>query len=416
MHDLARARRAAGAFLIPPMLLLVACGSSSVAVISGTPTATTPRATPLATATPFGPPPHAFAWTQHDGAGLPQVWASVNGAAPTQITQVPAGAIAGCGSPATFGLPVFSPDLSHVVAVASGGTCVDGPVLGTVSVITVAGAATAAVPGVTNLSRANMRTTGWVNNNTIFFISDKLYTYTLGAGAPTAVAGVSNPVEAVVRGHMEAVVRGHTLFYAQGDTANHITTFTLHQYDFNMNAVLPASIALGQIHMCVCSSGDYAVPGWDVSHDGTHVVYQQTTTDQTIVAGITSSHIIYADASGGNATQIAQTLNTTKLLLRMQLSPNGQLVAIDGVTSTAPVVSASVSSPGLAGDPNYHTYTPDGVGFSVWKWDNSSFWAATKPDSSPVQPFDGAVDYYQVGNANAAVGVAGGYNPWYTLP
>ncbi|HEY7984664.1 MAG TPA: hypothetical protein VID73_10885, partial [Ktedonobacterales bacterium] len=84
-----RARQVAGAVLIPLLLALAACGSSSGTVSRGTPTATTARVA-AATATASGSPPHAFAWTQHDGTGVAQVWASVNGAAPVQITHTPA--------------------------------------------------------------------------------------------------------------------------------------------------------------------------------------------------------------------------------------------------------------------------------------------------------------------------------------
>jgi hypothetical protein len=404
MRDRASLRRATGAFLIPLILLVVACGSSSSVVVRvGTPTATTPRAT----ATPSGPPPHAFAWTQYDSAGVAQVWASVNGATPVQLSHAVANTVEPCATAIAYGLPVVSPDLSHVVAVQATATCGDGPLVGAIHIMTVASTSAAVVPGTSSSARANMRATGWVDDHTIFFAGDQLYTYTLGAAAPTPLAGVTNAAE--------AVVRGHTLYYMQVDTASLVLTFTLHRYDLATNSALPGAIAMGQMHMCQCSPGDFPMPGWDVSRDGAHVVYQQTTPAAAPNFGIASSHIIYADADGGHPTAIAQALSTTNLL-RMQLSPNGQLVAINGVMSTAPVVSASVSSAGLAGDPNYHTYTPDALGFPVWKWDNSSFWAATQSDSGAPGASIGALDYYQVGTASAAVGVAGGYNPWYTLP
>jgi hypothetical protein len=407
MRHLSRARRrVAGAVLIPLLLALAACSSSFSGVATGTPTATT-SAVARATATPSGPPPHAFAWTQHDGTGVAQVWASLNGAAPVQITHTPAPGSGPCSGVITYGPPVFSPNLSHVVAVAATSTCGDGPVVGAVTIITVASASASSVPGTTVAARANMRAAGWIDDSTIFFIADQLYTYVLGAAAPTPVAGVTSPAE--------AVVRGHTLFYLQSDFASSVLTFTLHRYDLSAHALMPGGIAMGQMHMCQCSPGDFALPGWDVSHDGAHVVYQQTTPAPSPSYGIASSQIMYADADGSHASRIAQTLPATSFQ-RMQLSPNGQFVAFTGATTLGPVVTASTQSAGGPGDPNYHSYTPQGVGFPVWKWDNSSFWAASEPDPVVVPPFNGTLGYYQVGTASATVGVAGGYNPWYTLP
>src|SRR6516225_5468186 len=40
------------------------------------------------TATPT-PPPHALAWFQVDGAGVGQIWASVNGGSAHQVTHMP---------------------------------------------------------------------------------------------------------------------------------------------------------------------------------------------------------------------------------------------------------------------------------------------------------------------------------------
>jgi hypothetical protein len=408
MQHLARARRAAAAVVIPLVLLLGACGSSSSVARVGTPTATTALA--RATATPSAPPPHAFAWTQHDGTGVAQVWASVNGATPVQITHTPAPGGGPCDAVLTYGPPVFAPDLAHVVAVAATASCGDGPLVGQVMIITVASATATAVPSgaIPHAVRANMRAVGWVNASTIFYLwAGSLFTYTIGAAAATQVAAVANAEE--------AVVRGHVLFYLRSDTASFVNTLTLHRFDLTTSSEILGPVSMGQLHVCQCSPGDYPLPGWDVSHDGAHIVYQHTTPRTDASYGAATSQILYADADGGHATPIAQALTGTTLL-RMQLAPNGQVVGIDGVVDTAPVVTAATGSPGLAGDPNYHTYTPDATGFPVWKWDNSSFWAASQPSAAFSPPYNGSLGYYQVGSASATVGVAGGYNPWYTLP
>src|SRR5690348_5635287 len=66
-------------------LALLADCSSSASTARGQ--GTTPTAT-SAHATPPSAPPHALAWTQFDGSGTPQIWASINSDAPAQITHV----------------------------------------------------------------------------------------------------------------------------------------------------------------------------------------------------------------------------------------------------------------------------------------------------------------------------------------
>jgi hypothetical protein len=179
------------------------------------------------------------------------------------------------------------------------------------------------------------------------------------------------------------------------------------------HAVLPGSVNLGQYNSCPCSPGDYPTLGWDVSRDGAHLVYQVATAGASTGGfGMGSSQVWYANADGTAASHIAQALTGTAFL-RLQLSPSSALVAMTGTDPAGPVLSASVSSPGLPGDPAFHTYAPSALQFPVWKWDSTQFWAATK--STRFETPAGDIYNYQVSTASSVVGVSGGYNPWYTL-
>jgi hypothetical protein len=304
--------------------------------------------------------------------------------------------------------PVFSPDLTHIVASVGSYNCGDGAMTGPISVVTVAGGTVTNVPGgpQDTTVRLTQRTAGWVNNTTIWYITyNGLHTYTLGAGSATTLAGVTNPEE--------AVSRGTTLFWEENVFGGPGYTLTLHRYNLAAHAAMPGTINLGQVHMCACSPGDYRTPGWDASPDGSHVVYQSVTPKAGADYGIASSTIYYANADGSGASQIAHYM-ATNYLIRIQIAPNGQLVAFANALPSPSVITASVNSPGNAGDPNFHAYTPDAVDFPVWKWDSSQFWAATK------EPGDnyggaGALESFTVGAASGTTGVAGGYNPWYTI-
>jgi hypothetical protein len=337
---------------------------------------------------------------------VPQIWASLNGATPVQITHFVPPSGPGCPTWDLWSPPVFSPDYTHIVAALGGAQCGDGAWYGPVSVIAVAGGAITNVPGSNTGIRLSERTAGWIDNNTIFFVNGAgLWTYALGAAGPTQLPGVASAEE--------AVLRGTTLFYAALNYGPTVISEVVHRYDTATHIVLPGSISLGQYNSCPCSPGDYPTLGWDVARDGGHVVYQLAMSGSpTGGFGMASSQVWYANADGSGATHIAQAL-TSKAFLRMQLAPNSALVAMTTNAPSGPSVTASVSSPGMPGDPNYHTYAPDALQFPVWKWDSSQFWAATQ-DSGLGGPA-GNLYNEQVGAASGVVGVGGGYNPWYTL-
>ena len=136
--------------LLITVLLVSACASTASVTVggtvgAGTPASGTATATHAAsTATPVPAPPHALAWVQHDGAHMPQIWASINGGSAHQITHFPPPAD-GC-NPTTWGLPVFSPDLTHIASVL-GYICGDGPSRGTVEIVNATTGTYTDVPG-----------------------------------------------------------------------------------------------------------------------------------------------------------------------------------------------------------------------------------------------------------------------------
>jgi hypothetical protein len=102
-------------------------------------------------------------------------------------------------------------------------------------------------------------------------------------------------------------------------------------------------------------------------------------------------------------------------MVKMQISPNGHLVAVARAEPAPSVFTASVTSAGLSGDPNLHFYTPDGRSYPVWKTDNATFWASTKDLDDAFLPTTGNMEHFDLGVGAGSVGAAGGANPWYTI-
>lgn len=412
-HLSARASRGwtvALALLLGAALSIAGCASAGGATTGGVTTSAAPTATasgPAPTATPHPAPPHAFAWYQYDSHHSPQIWASVNGATPRQITHIGPPPTDGCDNQLAWSPPVFSPDLTHIVAALGGYGCGDGYLLGPVSVIDASTGAMATVPGNENI-RLSVRAAGWLDASTIWFVSttENIYTYHLGAGSATALPGIA--------GAVEAATRGATLFWESVDTSTSAWSYTLHRYDLGAHSALAGTVSLGAWRACQCSPGDFLTPGWDASPDGAHLVYQSVTPSSSVSGGIAGSHIYYSAADGSGASQIARYM-VTNSLVRAQISPDGQWVAFTTALPSPATLTASVSSPGGAGDSTFHGYSPDTYDYPVWKWDSSQFWAAkTANGTGDFTSTSGGLYRFTLG-AGSALGVAGGYNPWYTI-
>jgi hypothetical protein len=373
------------------------------------------------TATPT-PPPHALAWFQMDGSNVGQIWASVNDGAAHQVTHMSAPS-GDCVRDQHWGPPMFSPDLRHILAGWGSGACGDGPEQGDLYVVDASTGAAAAVSGGAYPAgvRLSLRDTGWIDNSSIWWIDGiQVYRYFLGGSASTAIGTIGNNAGPTYVFAGDAVLRGNTLFYVTATEVspappNSTIAYALHRFDMTGHTVLAGSADLGSSRQCQCSPGDRSEPGFDASPDGAHVVYQRVTPNSNAdVDGVASSQFFYANADGSGASRIASYATSTTFT-RMQISPNGHLVAIARALPSPSVVTASVTSAGNSGDLDLHFYTPDGFSYPVWAWDGSAFWASTQEIASVYPPTTGNVEHFVVGTPAGTVGYAGGSNPWYTI-
>jgi hypothetical protein len=386
--------------------VMLACGSGSTSVI-GQPTGTVGHV-PTASPTAARPPAHALAWVQGTVGTPTNIWASINDAAPAQITSAPPPGGA-CLTPETWGYPVFAPDLQHIV-VASAECTIDSQIFGQLFIVTLPGGAIQQVPlPASTHVRANLPSYGWLNSTTVFAVdwlsvTSTVETYALGAASTTALPGLPATVN-------EAVARGNTLFYQQQDNngvVNHRVQIhsTVHRYDLNAHAVLPGSVDQGNFLMPLGSPGDLHGPGWDAAPDGQHVVFQTTVSasDQRMIA---SETMMYANADGSGASAITQYMNTLSLV-RVRMAPDGLHVGIAEANGTPNALSACVNSPGLQGDPCLQFYSPDAMGLPTWQWDSSHLYAAAYSGNAET------VQVYTPGHFNGAQYAANAYNPWST--
>ena len=408
IHPLRPSSRSVWALAACALLLcvtLAGCASSApTSDASGSTPGSTPgsgshAATPThAPVTP--PPPRALAWFQQDSHQVGQIWASVNGGAAHQVTHMPP-STADCRYDEHWSPPVFSPDLSKIVAAWGSNDCTDGPEVGPIYIINAATGAASKVPS--SSIRLSLRQTGWINNSAIWWLApdgQHVNRYAVGDASSSAIGPLGGYAQ-------DAVLRGNTLFferYVSGSTF----TYSLKRFDMSSHTVLAGSINLGSASLCQCSRGDMLAPGFDAARDGSHIVYQVITPaadPNNHPEGVGSSQFFYANADGSGASRIARVA-TAASFVKMQMSPNGQLVAVARAEPAPSVFTASVTSPGASGDPNMHFYTPDSTSYPVWKYDNATFWASTDhPD----------MEHFDLGVGAGSVGAAGGSNPWYTI-
>ncbi len=314
--------------------------------------------------------------------------------------------------------PVFSPDLSHIVGGWGSGACGDGPEQGDLYVVDATTGAAASVPGPTSTANIllSTRQAGWVTSTVIWWISGQtVYEYTLGAAHSTALGNIASSSGSSYTFAADAVLRGTTLFFTtiSGTSGVLSRTFALKRFDMATHALLPGAINLGADHICMCSLGDRTEPGFDVSPDGAHIVFQRVTASTSDTGeGIASSQFFYANTDGSGASRIASYV-TSSTFTRMQFSPDGHLVSIARAFPSPSVVTASVTSSGASGDPNLHVYHPDGSTYAVWDWHGTTLWTGTTDVGGGASAPN--VEQFTLGTAAGTVSASGGNNPWYTI-
>ncbi|MGH2501784.1 MAG: hypothetical protein ACRDID_04620, partial [Ktedonobacterales bacterium] len=359
------ARRWVGAFtlLAGVALAISGCGGASggASTAGGAGATATHASGPAATATAATPaPPHAFAWYQRDSHNTAQLWASINGAAPRQITH-----LAPTPPPDTcvtdenaWGTPVFSPDLTHIAAEEGSVQCGGGSIAqGVVEIVSPTTGALTRVPGpnvsgqYVFTSPGESRGVGWLDSSTLWFTTlDTFYTYHLGDAHSVELPGFTTIGQ--YNGINDAAVRGSTLYFELTTSSSSQEVYSLRRYDLGSHSLMSGVTSLGVSGSAVYTGqpGQPLSPGWDVSPDGAHIVYQVVTQSGSGIGGTT---VYYANADGSGATRIASALFTQRLM-RMQFSQDGQWVAFTGALPSPATLSASVSSAGGTGDSAFH--------------------------------------------------------------
>jgi hypothetical protein len=393
-----------------PMLATLTVAVLALGACDSAPSAASPTATRVATPSPSASGQRkagaSVAWTAFAADGAIQVWIDAPDGSPRLLANLTQAA-ATCQMVAA-GLAMPSPDGAHVL-VSEGEECgglIDDP--GPLLVVDTASGRSSVVPlpgGATVLPQ--VRSYGWADDHTVFAFFQDTYTavvtflYTLGAGQAEMLTGLQSP--------LEGVVRGSTLFYLQTTSGEGGIQSILRRYDLARRAPIGGGIDLGAYASCSECPGLITSPGWDVSADGGHVVFQRTTPRAT--GGIATSQVIYEAADGGDEVHIAQYLATSSMA-HLRLSPDGTRVAITAAYPSPAVITACVDSPGTRADPCFATYSPDAASYAAWSADGRSFLAATV-DASYGQPTSqaGGLVRYTLGTA-AGQSVAVAYGPW----
>lgn len=192
------------------------------------------------------------------------------------------------------------------------------------------------------------------------------YRYDLTTEVATPLPGVTSAAE--------GLVRGSTLFYLEltplariASTSDYKGSASLHRYDLMSQREGGTPLRLGETYTFDGAEGAVFGMGWDVSPDGSHLVYQQT-----IVANPARNPLVFqsqffaanADGSGASAILGGETAATGVNIL---ISPNGRFVVVTGAEPKPDIFSGSIR-----GGRAYY-YTPDASGIPTWLADNSGF-------------------------------------------
>jgi hypothetical protein len=361
----------------------------SLASCGGRPSAATTATVPCSAR----PTATAIAWDENG-----QVHGSINGASPNTLSTFkhPLGLPGESGdNPARLGALAVAPDAAHV-AVEMLVPGLDAP---GVSYPYLVDAATHAVtrialPRYPSALGQTGRLFAWVDAHTLIVFAGvgsgsesdtpggpATYRYDLTTGSATRLPGMANAVEGAVHcstvywlglSSLAAVGQYMGAVYYRG----HVQ---LHRYDLATGKEIGQPLALGET--AANDGGPWGVdwPGWDVSADGTRIVYQQMHITFDGMQDIASSTFRLANADGSDSRIIFAGPLTVMLAgaARLAISPDGRQVAL----TESPTNPAAVSG-AVAGSDGFKSYSPAGIGQPAWLPDGTGFVATAKADPS----------------------------------
>jgi hypothetical protein len=227
-----------------------------------------------------------------------------------------------------------------------------------------------------------LRSLTWADSDTLIILSGvapggpapgspgRAYVYNVSTGRVSELAGV--------RSTTDGLVRCSTLFYIEYTPLTPFGTDSLgltvskgiarmHRYSLVTHREIGSPLDISETYQ-VGGDNEFEVPGWDVSADGTHIVYQKMVAH--LPTGPTDEHIASlfyaADPDGGHQVRIlSPAAPTSNTMLR--ISPDGKLVAATQVFPAPAILTG-----GIAGGAT-RMYTPDGVDAPAWLPDSLTF-------------------------------------------
>lgn len=384
------------------VLALAACSTTS-----GTSTATPPRG---ATATATPPPCNTHATTTalvwDEGQ---QIHGGIGGAAPSQLSSfryplgLPDEGFA--GNQTVPGFLAVSPDGAHIAV----DEIVFVPFIEEIYpyVVDTAthGVTRVILPAYPHTPDEEPRLLAWADNHTLVVFpgstnrggsSTTTYTYDITTHTATALPGVTNSAEGVVRCSTLYWMDVGAFTALSPADPNHTSTAPerIHRYDLASHTEVGSPITIGVAVTTAGSEGQVDFAGWDVSRDNTKLVYQQLSVTSPGGTVRASSQFFAANADG---TGVAPILTgppalTSTTGAQLAISPDGTRVAVTNAQGTPTVGTGPITGTG-----GTLFYTPDAVGLPAWLPDSSGF-LSTKVDQTP------ASDIYQYLLATPPVG------------
>jgi hypothetical protein len=222
----------------------------------------------------------------------------------------------------------------------------------------------------------------WADDSTLLIFSGSAargssshsaFSYDVSTNSLSSLTGLSaTPVEGEVRCGILYYLEYTALSPVPGDTSgNHYQrgSGVLHRYNLSMHSEIGLSILLGDISTYGGAEGQILGLGWDVSADGSHLVYQHTVDTLSSSGLTTASQFFAADADGSGAHRILNTSPgvTSNDMTYITISPDGSHVAVTNANPTPNIATDNL------GGGSVLVYSPDAMGQPAWLPDSSGF-------------------------------------------
>lgn len=279
------------------------------------------------------------------------------------------------------------------------------------------------------------RSLAWADNHTVLFFAGANTNTTIvngSSGTRVFIYDVATHSASTLGGVTTAaggIVRCGVLYYQEvspleafGPDGWMRGKSKLHRFDLRTRTEIGSPMLMGETFAFGGAESHFDGPGWDVSPNGLHLVYQQTQVTAATDRLVMTSQFISANTDGSGAERIL-TPAAPSVTMLISISPTNQLVAatdgdVEALTDPTASPSDALTVVGsIAAGSSAESFTP--VGTVLPAWAPGDIFYASRVDATAINGIGSTIYRYHYdgsGSGTATVETTGATYPVTLTP